>query len=199
VPDKRLPNGTIFGWFMKQNKDVLSGVLSDKTEVVLELGALVGRSTHWIAENAPNATIITIDHWRGSREHQKSEKLADVIHRLFVTFCKHMWEYRDRVIPMRTTTIAGMLELFQFVGSGFAPEVVYIDAGHETGPVYADTILPLMAWPDAHIVGDDGGWTSIQAALVDVRRMTDRTVCNHGVAWEIPPSGKPLGLPAELP
>lgn len=153
---------------------------------------LLGLSTKYLAEYAPNATIVTIDHWKGSQEHQGPDnELADVLDKLFEVFCVHLWDYRDRVIPMRTTTLAGLLELRDALPYG--PEVVYVDAGHETGPVYADAMVSMTNWPEAHIVGDDGCWDSIKATHVDIQRMIapDRTLHNHGVCWEIPPKGMP--------
>jgi len=201
VPEKRAANGEPFGWFNGQNRQVLKKLLGPDTECVLELGALLGLSTLYLAQWAPNATVITIDHWKGSREHQKYEPLADVLDKLFEVFCVHLWDYRDRVIPMRTTTLVGMSELHITLAENLpvlgtqtvdiAPELIYIDASHETGPVYADTMLAMTFWPNAHIVGDDGGWKSIKAAHVDIQRNTDRELINYGCCWEIPPKGQP--------
>ena len=196
APEKWTNRGEIFGWFNGQNRGLLKKLLTDETKLVVELGALLGLSTRYLAEWAPNATIVTIDHWKGSREHQRFPPLADVLDNLFEVFCVHLWDYRDRVIPMRTTTLEGMLEIRLSLAGllQITPEVVYIDASHETGPIYADTMLAMALWPDAHIVGDDGGWKSIQAAHLDIQRNTDRKLHNHGCAWEIPP----LGIPPTL-
>lgn len=185
--------GSIFGWFHGENRAVLKKLLSASPPVVLELGALLGLSTKFLAEWAPDSTIITIDHWKGSAEHQKSKPLADVLHTMFETFCVHLWEHRSHVIPMRTTTIKGMVELFRL---GITPKIVYIDAGHETGPVYADAIVAMTLWPEAHVVGDDGCWKSIQAALKDLQRQTNRVIdTSQRIVWQIPPLGQePIGL-----
>ena len=197
VPEKRAKGGDIFGWFHGENRRVLKALLTPETKFVVELGALLGLSTKYLAEHAPNATIVTIDHWKGSREHQGPDnELADVLDKLFEVFCVHLWDYRDRVIPMRTTTLEGMMEIrLSFAGIlQIQPDVVYIDAGHESTAVYADTMMPLILWPAAHVVGDDGCWDSIKAAHVDIQRMIapDRILHNHGVCWEIPPKGMPV-------
>ena len=171
-------------------------MLTPETQFVLELGSLLGLSTKHLTEYAPNATVVAIDHWRGSQEHQRNADLADVLDKLFEVFCVHLWDYRDRVIPMRTTTLQGMVELERLLvvsarPTSVPPSIVYIDAGHETHAVYADTMLAMMLWPNAHIVGDDGCWDSIKAAHVEIQRMTDRTLTNYGVCWEIPPKGTP--------
>lgn len=183
----KLANNEPFGWFNGQNRGVLKKLLSDDTRVVLELGALLGLSTLYMAQWAPKATVITIDHWQGSREHQKYPPLADVLDKLFEVFCLHLWEHRHHVIPVRSTTLAGMIELHDL---DIVPEIVYVDAAHETGPAYADTMLAMTLWPNAHIVGDDGCWETIQAALRDVQRNTERKVTNHSCCWEIPPRHK---------
>jgi hypothetical protein len=189
VPEKRVPGGGIFGWFHGENQVILETLLTPETKLVVELGAFLGLSTWHLAKWAPNATIITVDHWKGSAEHQNKKAYGDVLDKLFEVFCVHLWEFRDRVIPMRTTTLEGLLELRDVLPKG--PEVLYIDAGHETGPVYADTMLGMTIWPDAHIVGDDGCWTSIIEAHKNLRPMLApgrELFCNH-VCWEIPPRG----------
>lgn len=195
VPPKMNKHGEPFGWFNGQNRHILKTLLGPDTCVVLELGALLGLSTRYLAQYAPHAAILTIDHWKGSREHQKFEQLADVIDKLYEVFCVHVWEYRDHIIPMKTRTLEGMIDLHD---ASITPELIYIDASHETGPVYADTAVAMALWPEAHIVGDDGGWKSIQAAHRDLRFNTDRTIINYGCCWEIPPSGAPATWPEGL-
>lgn len=190
VPPKLRDNGEIFGWFNGENRAVLQRLLTPNTDVVLELGALLGLSTGYLAGWAPNATVITIDHWKGSREHQKYEPLQDVLDCLFETFCSHLWNWRTRIVPMRTRTLIGMVEVYNLQ---ITPRVVYIDASHETGPVFADTMLAMSLWPEAWIVGDDGGWKSIQQAHREIKQNTDRELVmleGHKCAWQIPPAGR---------
>lgn len=195
VPPKLLPTGEPFGWFHGDNRWLLQELLDEKTDVILELGAFLGLSTKYLAEYAPAATVVTIDHWQGSKEHVGRTELLDVIDRLFETFCVHLWEYRDRVIPMRTTTIAGMISAHDF---GLIPSLIYVDAAHETGPVFADTMLALTLWPDAHIVGDDASWTTIKQAHRELSWSIDREIVNYGNCWEIPPKGTPATWPDGL-
>jgi len=189
VPPKLVKGGGIFGWFHGENQVVLKTLLTPETKLVVELGAFLGLSTKYLAEWAPNATIITIDHWKGSAEHQNPKAYGDILGVMFEKFCVHLWDYRDRIIPMRTTTIEGLLELRAVLP--VAPAVVYIDAGHETGPVYADAMLSMANWPDAHIVGDDGCWTSVMEAHKNMRPMLPegRELYCNAVCWEIPPRG----------
>src|SRR4051812_22659948 len=58
------------GWLGEGTDRVLARSLSDETRLVVELGAWLGMSTRFIADLAPNATVISVDHWRGSSEHQ---------------------------------------------------------------------------------------------------------------------------------
>ena len=194
VPPKLYPSGEPFGWFNGENRMVLQTLLGSESQVVLELGAFLGLSTIYLMQYAPNATILTVDHWKGSREHQ-GKAYADVIDRLFETFCVHLWDYRERIIPMKTRTLDGMIELHDL---GVTPEVVYIDASHETGPVFADTAVAMSLWPEAHIVGDDGRWLTILQALKDLAPNTDREIINYGNCWEIPPKGTPATWPDGL-
>src|SRR5271155_2569508 len=60
------------GWLGDGARELLERSLSPETGLVLELGGWVGLSTRFIADLAPNATVITVDHWCGSPEHQRN-------------------------------------------------------------------------------------------------------------------------------
>ncbi|NUQ66149.1 MAG: class I SAM-dependent methyltransferase [Pirellulales bacterium] len=142
------------GWFRACNGRVLSRFLGPGSRLVVELGSWLGKSTRFIAAQASKATVIAIDHWRGSPEHQRPERtdVRDRLPRLYETFLRNCWPWRDRIVPMRTNTVAGMHEL---AGLGLAPELVYVDAGHDLAGVLADLRTAITLFPAAQLVGDD--------------------------------------------
>ena len=114
------------GWFFISHKIILAALLDGRTDCVLELGSWLGKSTTFIAESAPNATIFAIDLWsnefvlnddhytdssnergdatfsgqgRGSQLQENREiLLGDSIHDVF---CVNMWEHRYRALEAK--------------------------------------------------------------------------------------------------
>jgi hypothetical protein len=165
------------GWFCGQNRKVLDELVQD-TSVVLELGAFLGMSTHFLAHRA--MVVITIDHWMGSAEHQGPEWKA-TLPVMYETFVVNLWEHREKVIPIRATTLDGMREVHEL---GVVPDLVYIDASHDADSVAADFSAVLNYWPSAIIVGDDWTWDSVREGVEMVlpkasreRRFTTHTTC----------------------
>lgn len=167
------------GWFCGENRAVLQR-LAPGARIVLELGAWLGMSTRFIVDHT-RGIVITIDHWRGSSEHQNRPELAT----LWETFCRNAWDrHRDRLIPMRTTTLEGMRELADLKVS---PDLVYVDASHETPLVIQDLTTAMELFPGAHIVGDDWTWDSVRAAAQTVEQQTGRRLVSHTTCYEFPP------------
>ena len=163
------------GWFHGENRNVIETILP-RARVVLELGAWLGMSARWMADRF-SGTVITIDHWEGSREHGNMSELNS----LWDTFCTNCWGHRDRIIPVKLKTIAGMREVHSL---GIKPELIYVDASHEANDVAGDLNLILELFPSAHIVGDDWCWTSVRQGVFQVvepptftRHMVTRTAC----------------------
>ncbi len=154
------------GWFQSCNARLLKRVLGPQTKLLVELGSWLGKSARFMLRAAPGATIICIDHWRGSAEHHAPRQpiggtwkcpteWADVngkLPRLHETFLRNMWPWRDRVVPLRGDTVTGLRELGRL---RLAPDLVYIDAGHGYENVRADLRTALELFPAARIAGDD--------------------------------------------
>ena len=65
------------GWFSRNHKNLFSSIISESTEVVVELGSWLGKSSRFIAQKlSDNGTIICVDHWKGSPEFGKDPKLS---------------------------------------------------------------------------------------------------------------------------
>jgi len=121
-------------------------------KVYLELGSWLGMSARWVADRCPNAQVICVDHWEGSAEHHKKIEWREMLPTLYETFLVNMYEYRERLIPLRASTLDGMRTVH---AHGVVPDLIYIDACHHEEPVYQDVSLALELFPKAQIIGDD--------------------------------------------
>jgi len=169
------------GWFGVANRKATSEALSGKSRVVLELGAWLGTSASLLCQYAPNATVISIDHWRGSSEHQRVPSWKAKLPTLYETFLVNCWALRDRLIPMKTTTLEGMAEIADL---GIQPDLVYIDAAHEAEPVFADVSTAHDLFRGARIIGDDWTLTSVRQGVI--RAAHGQQLITHGnTCWEL--------------
>lgn len=156
------------GWFWEGHIELLSGAMGSDRKIVLELGAWLGKSTRWIAEQSPNATVISVDHWQGSAEHFEKPEWRAMLPTLYETFIKNCWAFRERVIPLRMDTISGMKLVHQH---GITPEVIFIDAGHDYDSAKGDLSNALRLFPNAAICGDDFYWEGVNKAVTEHVRM----------------------------
>jgi hypothetical protein len=152
------------GWFQDENKLMLAARITPATRLIVELGSWLGLSTRWLLDNSPQeATVIAVDHWEGSSEHKTEPQWQGYLPTLFETFLANQWNYKDRLIPVRTTTTLG---LGHIANAGLSPDLIYVDASHETDLVLHDIVMAVTLFPDAAIVGDDwSAWPSVRAAV----------------------------------
>ena len=165
------------GWFPECNQAVLAGVLNADTKVVLELGAWIGLSTRWIADHAPNARVITIDHWLGSPENA-NDRLIPILYDQFVANC---WNYRHRIIPVRLNTAKGVEQVKQL---GLNLDVVYVDAGHDYDSAVRD--IRMCTEFGCPLVGDDfnpNSWPGVVKAVWEEAIVAQRILQIRGSAW----------------
>jgi hypothetical protein len=179
VPD--VP-AALSGWFGESHERVLGRRLSSQTRLVVELGSWLGLSTRFLLRNAPGATVVAIDHWKGSREHHAEQRWREVLPTLYETFLVNCQDYSDRLVPMRTTTLLGLAELAEL---GLTPDLVYVDASHETEDVLADLLTIARHWPEATIVGDDWRWDSVRVAVEQFAAQTQRVVRVDDTVWTL--------------
>lgn len=175
------------GWFYEENKQLLRRLLTDQTKVIVELGSLCGLSSRFLAETAPNATIICVDHWKGSPEHQGREGWDERLRELYPRFLRNLWPYRDRVIPMRTTTLDGIQEIADL---GILPELAYVDAGHDTQSVSKDITAVMSLFPTADIVGDDWLRATVRLGVVMASLRCKFLFTYGSIAWHLPVEGR---------
>lgn len=167
------------GWFPECNQALLAGFLNADTKVVLELGAWVGLSTRWICDHAPNARVITIDHWLGSPENA-NDLLVPILYDQFISNC---WNYRGRLIPVRTSTVKGVGMVKEL---GIKPDVIYVDAGHDYDSVVKD--IRMCTEFGCPLVGDDfnpNSWPGVVKAVWEEAVMAHRKLQVRASAWSM--------------
>lgn len=109
---------------------------------------------------------------------------------MFEVFKANIYEYKDRIIPIRATSIDG-LKILKYLQ--VKPDMIYIDAGHEFDDVTRDIELALKLFPECkHIFGDDYNWIGVQQAVqfqLDNLLYNDKKVKldvnNQNVCWHL--------------
>jgi predicted O-methyltransferase YrrM len=165
------------GWLGEGTEVMLSRVLSPATHLVVELGAWLGLSTRFIASHAPNAVVVSVDHWKGSPEHLNDPRYQRLLPRLFETFQARCWDYRERIVPLRVSSLDGLRAVAE---AGLQPDVVYVDAEHSFEAVSAELALARRLFPRAVLTGDDYDWTGVRDAVIDFARRQGMVVDRIG-------------------
>jgi predicted O-methyltransferase YrrM len=150
------------GWLGGGTETMLARSLSSSTRLVVELGAWLGLSTRFIANKAPGARIISVDHWKGSPEHNTDERYAKLLPRLYETFQARCWDYREQIVPLRVTTLDGLRQVAEH---GLKPDFIYVDAEHTYQAVTAELNLAHQLFPEAVLSGDDYDWPGVRQAV----------------------------------
>jgi predicted O-methyltransferase YrrM len=166
------------GWLGAGTEVMLARALSPATHLVVELGAWLGLSTRFIANHAPGAVVVSVDHWKGSPEHLTDARYQQLLPRLYETFLARCWDYRDRVVPLRMSSLDGLRKVAEY---GLRPDVVYIDAEHSFEAVSAELALARRLFPGAALVGDDYDWAGVRDAVTAFARQQGLVV--ERVGW----------------
>lgn len=156
------------GWFANASQlEVL--IKTHNVKTVIEIGCWLGCSTRFIASLLPEGgKLYGVDHWLGSSEHQPGANAyhlaLPVLYEQFLSNVIHAG-LTDKIIPIRMPSLDAALYLTT-LDTPIAPDLIYIDAGHETELVYAD----LNAWypyvqEHGILCGDDWCWGSVQLAV----------------------------------
>ena len=170
------------GWLFSSTREMLQSVLGNPCRLVVEVGSFLGLSTRFIADTAPTAAVVAIDHWAGSPEHQTNPDVAPLLPMLFETFTVNCWSYRDRMIALRMDSVSGLQEVAR---RGLHPDVVYIDGDHSFAAVVQDVETTLDLFPGAVVVGDDWDWEGVRRGVRLVADRRRRSVEVRGVAWRL--------------
>ncbi len=168
------------GWLNDYTAAMLKR-LSAHATLIVELGTWTGKSARFLCDHNPNATVIGIDHFIGSREHQDAHH-ADVLPILYLACINRCWEYRKRLILIEEKTHVGMSAVH---GCGLKPELVYIDASHEEEDVARDIQVASTFWPNAVLCGDDWNVAGLQRAVEAAATRLNRPLWHDTRAWSI--------------
>jgi hypothetical protein len=67
---------------------------------------------------------------------------------------------------------------------GIEPDLVYVDASHETSDVIRDVETALGLFPNSQIIGDDWDWESVRRAVQDIVCRNPRLLLEeNGKSW----------------
>ena len=155
-------------------RELLARELSAETRVAVEIGCWVGLSTRFIADHAPSAAVIAIDHWCGNPEHQRDPTAKGMLPTLYETFLALCWDYRDRLIPLRMTALQGLRAI---ASQGLHPELIYIDGERSHEALAGELELIRHSFPGAVIIGAGYDAPGIAPAVAEAVR-------RHGLALE---------------
>ncbi len=172
------------GWLTPATRRMLGQSVHSETSLILELGSWLGLSSRFLLDQAPNAALIAIDHWRGSAEHRNKPDLAPLLPVLYETFLANCWRYRERLVALRAGTLAGMQRVAEVQ---LKPDLMYIDADHQYESVKADLETARKLFPEATIVGDDWNWEGVRRAVDSLARSEGWHLEVDETAWRIRP------------
>lgn len=178
VPRQYKPSGTPEGWCAKPNVEMFKRLVNEDTKVIIDAGSWLGLSAWHFLNLAPNATVICLDTWQGSVEHKKNTILPV----LYETFLVNMWEYKDRIIPVRLNSMAGFREIYQHL---IKPDLIYIDMAHDKESVIQDVDIAYRTFPDAQICGDDYTWQGVKDALEYLMGTGNMSFTTYETCWKI--------------
>lgn len=178
-PDVAMPTQHL-GWLGDGVESMLKRELSGGKKLVVELGAWLGLSTRHIADALPQGRVITIDHWEGSPEHHSKPQWRDMLPQLYDMFLTSCWEYRDRIQPIKRSTIEGLRQIAE---CGLQPELIFIDADHRYEAVLADLRESRRLFPQATLIGDDYDDPGTQRAVQEFARDQGLSIETAGEQW----------------
>lgn len=173
------------GWFGECNEKILSIFLNREIKIVLELGSWLGKSTRFILEKAPQATVLAVDHWLGTKQiTDDAPDCLEKLPKLYETFLVNCWEHRERLVPIKQTTIEAMKEIHSL---GIHPEVIYLDAAHDFENANADLDMAMTLFPDAIYTGDDFSlkWDGVMKTVWSHAETSSRGIVVASHAWAI--------------
>jgi len=137
-------------WFSAKKQVLLRKVIPSDVKLIVELGSWLGDSTQWFCKQYPEATVVAVDTWLGSTEHLvKRHTLLPVLYDTFLVNC---WEYRDRLIPFRNTSLGALNFLSQLK---LKPDAIYFDSDHSLWGLLSELEVANSLFSEAVFIGDD--------------------------------------------
>ena len=179
------------GWF--SNAGQLKRLIRKRhVKVIVEVGCWLGASTRFMAARLPEGgKLYAIYHWQGSVEHQPGgdsyHQALPYLYEQFLSNTIHAG-LTDKIIPLRMDSLSAAKHLMTLSKPPILPDLIYIDAGHETASVLAD----LNAWypfvKDRGVLcGDDWTWDSVQLAVETFAKENGLQIQTNGNFWAFIP------------
>jgi hypothetical protein len=102
---------------------------------------------------------------------------------LYEAFLSLCWDDRDRIIPLRMSTIDGLRAVAE---AGVEPDVIYVDAEHSYKAVTQELELASRLFPRARLVGDDYDRVGVRDAVdLFARRASLRVARDGARGWQL--------------
>lgn len=184
------------GWLVDSTRELLGEtIVTTQPQIVLELGAWLGKSTRFILGQKPDVHVLSVDIWDPAKLRgwiaAKHPHLKDVVEHCREQFLANCWEQRERVTPMQCTSLTALQKL---AALPLPPDLIYLDTSHS----YQDTRDELAAisktFPRATLVGDDWQWRAspgkdgpVAHAVRDHYGKRSDRVHVHGNGWRVRP------------
>jgi len=151
------------GWLAKGNKILLNKYISKNTKLIIEFGSWLGLSADYMFKHShKDCIIICVDWWKGDT----SIGYVDDEDKLYNTFIVNMWEYKDRLIPLRMDGRDAIKYLSEL---NINPDLIYLDMDHSYDSAKLDLELLLKYFPNKLILGDDIlFWPGVAKAVKEI-------------------------------
>lgn len=169
-------------WDESTVKNHVLPILNDETKLIVEVGSWVGWSADQFCKKAPNSKIICIDTWTGFAGYSSRIK-GDFEDRVYDKFLANMWQWKNRIIPMRCHSGDGIRELGSLK---LKPDLVYVDGDHDI-EVFDDIDASCYFFPDSIICGDDYNWQEdkVKLAVEQACKKYNKTVEVKDDFWRL--------------
>lgn len=161
-------------WFSNNNQIIFNKIISEyNVNNICELGSWFGTSSKYFSSKI-NGKLYCIDLWNNDFIIQKddneyiddqySDKDKKLLENrdLYTTFLNNLYEFKDKVIPIRTDTISG-IKLLE--SQNIKIDLFYIDANHTYDSVKKEILLIKEKYPNSLIFGDDYHFIGVKKAV----------------------------------
>lgn len=145
----------VSGWPNQRDDTLIK--YAKQSNIIVEVGAFLGRSTIVMAKANPDALIYSVDTWLGSPEIpiDRDTVVRNGRPNYFERFLTNMIAagISERVFPICQTSTAGAVLLKRY---GAVADMIYVDAAHSYAECFSDLVhysYVLSHW--GVIVGDD--------------------------------------------
>ena len=155
--------------------------------IIIEIGVFLGSSVKKWLNIAPKVHVIAIDPWKGDwwADYAKNSGRLELVEPfstedgLYLTFLSSLWEYKERVFPVRGYSPDKLYELFEL---GVRPDLIYIDSDKSGN----DIEVAHKLFPSAILTGDDWTWGKgfpIRKAVRKFAKTHGYFIRSHNATW----------------